>query len=107
MGRSVVHFYHNRAIANERGKSDYQRSINVDLLSYNADGSIKATASRQGVPQLKHFNPYTLVQAETMEKESGGIEVERLVRPWPLPLPITAGLNWPRLILARVQRLSN
>lgn len=71
-------FYHNRAIANERGKSDYQRSINVDLLSYNADGSIKATASRQGVPQLKHFNPYTLVQAETMEKESGGIEVERL-----------------------------
>lgn len=70
-------FYHNRAIANERGKSDYQRSINVDLLTYNADGSINATAGRQSVPQLKNFNPYTLVEAETIDKESGGIEVER------------------------------
>lgn len=70
-------FYHNRAIANERGKSDYQRSINVDLLTYNADGSINATAGRQGVPQLKNFNPFNLVEAETIDKESGGIEVER------------------------------
>lgn len=70
-------FYHNRAIANERGKSDYQRSINVDLLTYNADGSINATAGRQSVPQLKNFNPFNLVEAETIDKESGGIEVER------------------------------
>lgn len=70
-------FYHNRAISNERGKSDYQRSVNVDLLSFGADGSMSANPSREGVPQLKNFNPYTLVQAETLEKESGGIEVER------------------------------
>ena len=71
-------FYHNRAIANERGKSDYQRSVNVDLLNFTADGGMTVNAGRQGVPQLKNFNPYNLVEAETLEKESGGIEVERV-----------------------------
>jgi arabinoxylan arabinofuranohydrolase len=69
-------FYHNRAIANARGKSDFQRSVNVDLLSYTADGGMTVKAGREGVPQLKPFNPFNLVQAETLEKETG-IEVEK------------------------------
>ena len=68
-------FYHNRAVANANGKGVYQRSVNVDVLSYNSDGSMKVSAGRTGAPQIKNFNPYTTVQAETMAKQSG-IDVE-------------------------------
>jgi hypothetical protein len=69
-------FYHNRAIANERGASLYQRSINVDRLFYNADGSIQQVANGPaGVPKLKNVDPFVINEAETMDNELG-IETE-------------------------------
>ncbi|MGD9209894.1 MAG: glycoside hydrolase family 43 protein [Desulfobacteraceae bacterium] len=70
-------FYHNRAIANERGASDYQRSINVDRLYYDRDGSIElVNAGSIGVDKLKNVNPFIRNEAETMDNE-WGIETEQ------------------------------
>lgn len=69
-------FYHNRAIANARGDTTYQRSINVDRLYHNEDGSISlVNASSIGVPQLKTVDAFAINQAEMMDNESG-IETE-------------------------------
>jgi len=70
-------FYHNRAISNVRDNGNvYLRSVNVDRLYYNADGTIKQVAdSATGVPQLKAINPFSVTQAELIHHESG-IETE-------------------------------
>jgi hypothetical protein len=69
-------FYHNRAVANERGASIYQRSINVDRLFYNADGSIQQVANGPtGVPKLRNVDPAAQNEAETLDNEQG-IEME-------------------------------
>jgi arabinoxylan arabinofuranohydrolase len=69
-------FYHNRAIANERGASIYQRSINVDRLFYNADGSIQQVANGPaGVPKLRNVDASAQNEAETIDNELG-IEME-------------------------------
>ncbi|MBB3061784.1 family 43 glycosylhydrolase [Microbulbifer rhizosphaerae] len=69
-------FYHNRAVANERGASSYQRSINVDRLFYNGDGSIQQVdAGPAGVPKLKNVDPFARKEAETIDSEQG-IEAE-------------------------------
>lgn len=69
-------FYHNRAVANERGASTYQRSINVDRLYYNSDGTMQlVNASATGVPQLKNVDAFAVIEAETIDNESG-IETE-------------------------------
>ena len=55
--------------ANVRG----YRSTNIDRISYRADGSIeRITGTREGIPQLKTFDPYAKVEAETIAW-SGGI----------------------------------
>jgi arabinoxylan arabinofuranohydrolase len=69
-------FYHNRAISNERGASSFQRSINVDRLFYNADGTIQQVANGPaGVPKLKNVDPFVINEAETIDNEQG-IETE-------------------------------
>jgi GH35 family endo-1,4-beta-xylanase len=69
-------FYHNRAVANARGASTFQRSINVDRLFYNGDGSIQqVNAGSAGVPKLKNVDPFARNEAETIDKEQG-IETE-------------------------------
>ncbi|WP_084645580.1 endo-1,4-beta-xylanase [Marinimicrobium agarilyticum] len=69
-------FYHNRAVANERGASTYQRSINVDRLYFNGDGSIQpVNAGPAGVPQLEYVDAFAINQAETFDTENG-IETE-------------------------------
>jgi arabinoxylan arabinofuranohydrolase len=69
-------FYHNRAIANERGASSYQRSINVDRLFYNGDGTIRQVINGPaGVPKLKNVVPSVVNEAETIDNEQG-IETE-------------------------------
>ncbi|KUI98248.1 non-reducing end alpha-L-arabinofuranosidase family hydrolase [Vibrio sp. MEBiC08052] len=74
-GKSYI-FYHNRVVANERGASTFQRSVNVDLLEYNSDGSIKqVNAGRAGAPQLKTVNAFNINQAEMFDEENG-IETE-------------------------------
>lgn len=69
-------FYHNRAVANERGASLYQRSINVDRLFYNGDGTIQQVSNGPaGVPKLGNVVPSVINEAETMDNEQG-IETE-------------------------------
>jgi O-glycosyl hydrolase len=72
--------YHNRALAIQNGLSDadavYKRSLCLDRVNYNADGSIQqVTCTTDGLPQLKNLNPYTRVEGETMAQELG-IETE-------------------------------
>jgi hypothetical protein len=65
-------FYHNRAVANERGASTYQRSINADRMYYNSDGTIQlVNDSAAGVPQLKNVDAFTVNEAETIDNEWG------------------------------------
>lgn len=69
-------FYHNRAVSNERGDSTYQRSINVDRLYFNGDGSIQeVNAGPEGVPQLQYVDAFSVNQAEAFDTENG-IETE-------------------------------
>jgi arabinoxylan arabinofuranohydrolase len=69
-------FYHNRAVANERGASSFQRSINVDRLFYNGDGTIQQVSNGPaGVPKLKNVVPSMVNEAETIDNEQG-IETE-------------------------------
>ena len=69
-------FYHNRAVANERGASSFQRSINVDRLFYNSDGTIQQVINGPaGVPKLKNVDPFVRNEAETIDDEQG-IETE-------------------------------
>jgi len=68
--------YHNRAAAIADGIPNdlavYKRSICIDRLEFNADGTIKqVTPTEDGLPQLKYLNPYTRVEAETIAKQSG------------------------------------
>ncbi|MDP4181264.1 MAG: carbohydrate-binding protein [Bacillota bacterium] len=69
--------YHNRevAILNNQPKGDartFQRSVCIDKLEYNADGTIKkVTITKDGLTQLKKVNPYITNEAETMAQESG------------------------------------
>jgi arabinoxylan arabinofuranohydrolase len=68
--------YHNRAAALANGLSNsdavYKRSLCLDALNYNVDGSIQqVTSTTDGLAQLKHLNPYTRVEAETIAKQSG------------------------------------
>lgn len=63
-------FYHNRAVSLERGASGYQRSINVDKLSFNGT-TISVTPSEAGVPALKDLDPFARIEGETINQESG------------------------------------
>lgn len=68
--------YHNRAAALANGLSNgdavYKRSLCIDAINYNADGSIQQTSpTTDGLVQLKNLNPYTRVEAETIHRQSG------------------------------------
>ncbi len=68
--------YHNRAVAVQNGLSNndavYKRSLCLDAINYNADGSIQqVTATTNGLPQLKNLDPFNRVEAETIAQQSG------------------------------------
>ena len=68
--------YHNRYVAKANGLSDasavYKRSLCLDQVNYNADGSIQlVTPTTNGLAQLKNLNPYARVEAETIAQQSG------------------------------------
>jgi arabinoxylan arabinofuranohydrolase len=71
------HAYHNRIVATQAAiPTTYRRNLALEPLAYNADGSIQqVTYTVDGVPQLASLNPYTRVEAETMNAQSG-IETE-------------------------------
>lgn len=72
------HAYHNRVVAKKAGVPDtYKRNIALEVLDFNADGSIKeVTYTTDGVPQVGTLDPYVRVEAETTNAQSG-IETER------------------------------
>jgi arabinoxylan arabinofuranohydrolase len=68
--------YHNRAAALANGLSNpqavYKRSICLDALNYNANGSIQqVTPTTNGLAQLKNLNPYNRVEGETIAQQLG------------------------------------
>ena len=68
--------YHNRFVAEANGLSDavavYKRSLCLDALSYNPDGSIiQVTPTTNGLAQLKYLDPYARTEAETIARQSG------------------------------------
>lgn len=73
-------FYHNQTVwANGPGNgsgSIYQRSMNVDYLTYNGSTINRVTPTREGVAQIKNFDPFKKTEAEIFDRQSG-IETER------------------------------
>ena len=88
--------YHNRAAARQNGLSDaaavFKRSLCLDQVNYNADGSIQQTTPTvDGLVQLKNLNPFTRVEAETIAQQSGiatevcaegGLDVTSITNGW-------------------------
>ena len=73
--------YHTRKIGTDRGVDAIrQRSVCVDALVYNEDGTIQSVQpTRQGPAQLKGLDPFVKQQAETMAAQSyllPGIETD-------------------------------
>ncbi len=66
-------FYHNAGLP---GGGGFKRSVCVDELVFNADGSVKEVVpTKEGPKQVGTLNPYETVQAETMFN-NGGVETE-------------------------------
>lgn len=68
--------YHNRAAALANGLSSgeavYKRSLCIDAINYNADGSIQQTTpTTDGLAQLKNLDPFKRVEAETFAQSAG------------------------------------
>jgi hypothetical protein len=50
----------------------YKRSLCLDRVNYNANGSIQqVTSTTDGLAQLKNLNPYDRVEGETIARENG------------------------------------
>jgi arabinoxylan arabinofuranohydrolase len=69
-------FYHDRRLRSTNGTSSGEyRSVSVDKLEYNADGTMKQVVSTVAGPaQLKNLNPYDTILATTIYKQSGTIK---------------------------------
>ncbi len=65
--------YHNRYQATQDGVSTTEhRNLCLDRLHYNPDGTLQPVVpTRDGLPQLKNFDPYTRVEAETLNERNG------------------------------------
>jgi arabinoxylan arabinofuranohydrolase len=72
LDRSWYIVYHNRKLANRDGYSNYQRSITLDELTYNLDGTIvQVTPTDGSVAQLKNLDPFTTIEAEMIADQRG------------------------------------
>lgn len=61
-------FYHDRSVSS----AVYKRSVCVDILTYNTDGTMKQTVcTTAGVAQVKNLNPFDTVQSETIDRQKG------------------------------------
>lgn len=65
-------FYHSRVLANQRKKGIYQRSIAVDVVTYDPQGKLNTVPTRTGiVNQLKPVSSTGRIEAELMAAELG------------------------------------
>jgi len=73
LGNDYYLFYHTQQLRKNMGvQADGYRSTNVDKVTVTADGKIeKVQGTFTGVEQIKDFDPFQLVQAETMAWEGG------------------------------------
>lgn len=70
--------YHSQTLAKAMGIPKGYRSTHLNQVFFNDDGTIQEiTADYKGVEQLKEFDPYTHVEAETFAW-SAGIETKSL-----------------------------
>jgi arabinoxylan arabinofuranohydrolase len=67
------HVYHNRKVAYALGiPTEFKRNLAIEKLNYKADGTIEqVTYTEDGVSQVNGLNPYTRVEAETMQTQQG------------------------------------
>ena len=65
-------FYHSRNLAIDLGKSDYQRSVNIDRISFAENGDIIPAKFTNGdIEQLKSVNAFERIEAELLAAEYG------------------------------------
>jgi arabinoxylan arabinofuranohydrolase len=65
-------FYHNRVLANQVGKSNFQRSITLDKMSYDEAGLINQVPAEMGVvQQLRSVDAFSRIEAELIAAEEG------------------------------------
>jgi arabinoxylan arabinofuranohydrolase len=64
--------YHNRKVAIDNGApTTYQRSVCVDRLYYNTDGTMqKVNITTTGPDKVKNLDPYAQTEAETINAQS-------------------------------------
>lgn len=82
--------YHAQTLAKAMGMQNGYRSTHLNQLTHNpTDGAIaEVEANYEGVPQIKPFNPYQQVEAETMAWSAG-------IRTEPLPAADDAAVGAP------------
>jgi arabinoxylan arabinofuranohydrolase len=62
-------FYHNAGLP---GGGGFKRSVCVDALKFKSDGSVEEVIpTKEGVPQVGTFNPFTRVEAATIGDSKG------------------------------------
>jgi arabinoxylan arabinofuranohydrolase len=78
-------FYHDRKLrkTNNVSSGEY-RSVSVDKLEYNTDGTMKqVVATDAGPDQIKKLNPYDTILATTIHTQSGAIKTAICSAPSP------------------------
>ena len=64
--------YHSQTLGSAAGKANGYRSVHIDPVTINEDGSLEmVTGTYEGVEQLKNFDPYQRIEAETIAWQSG------------------------------------
>jgi hypothetical protein len=75
------------------GQAHGYRNAHINKLSFDESGVIQnITGDYKGIPQLKAFNPYTKVEAETFSW-NGGIATEKTSEPGPLAASINLAVG--------------
>lgn len=71
------HVCHNRIVAKQAGiPTAFRRNLAIEEFGFNDDGTIrKVTFTTNGVAQIGHLDPYTRVEGETFNAQSG-VETE-------------------------------
>lgn len=95
--------YHDRRLAIAKGdsKPDLHRNVSIDLLEYNADGTIKSlTFTNEGPAAIGNFNPYDSIPATTGSKMNGVGSKTVLVTnapPYSMLTPLPSLTSWERI----------
>jgi arabinoxylan arabinofuranohydrolase len=71
------HVYHNRIVAKQAGiPTAFRRNLGIEEFGFLEDGSIKKVSyTTNGVAQVGHLGPYTRIEGETFNAQSG-VETE-------------------------------